>query len=86
MGDIIDQATGAREIIWYNKQVKPISKIEYMRVKTRLKMNKANDLSGWKNEFIKHAGKDLESSITKMLNEVVKHAAMPKEWENMKIK
>ena len=87
MGDIIDQATRAREIICYNnKQVKPISKIEYMRVKTKLKMNNANDLSGWKNKFIKHAGKDFESSIFKIPNEVVKHVAIRKEWEYMKIK
>ena len=37
--------------------------MEYMRVKTKLKMNEANDLSGWINEFIKHAWNDLESSI-----------------------
>ena len=49
-------------------------------------MNKANDLSGWKNEFNRHAGKDLEISIFRMFNEVVKHVAMPKECEYMKIK
>ena len=43
-------------------------------------MNKANDLSGLKNEFIKHAGKDLDGSIFLMLNEVVKHVTMPKNW------
>ena len=51
----MDQAIRAREIICCNKQVKPISHIEYMRVKTKLRMKKANDLSGWKSEFIKHA-------------------------------
>ena len=58
MEDIIDQATRAREKICYNKQVRPISMIEYMRVKTKLKLHKSNDLSGWKNDFNKHAGKD----------------------------
>ena len=40
--NIIDKATTARKIICYNKQVKPISKIERRRVK----MNIANDLRG----------------------------------------
>ena len=79
MEDIIYQATRAIEIICNTKQVKPISKIEYMRVKTKLKINKANDLSGLKNEFINHAEKDLESSIYKMHNEVAKNATIPKE-------
>ena len=79
-------ATRAREIICYNKEVRRISIIEYMRAKTKLKMNKANDLSGGKNDFIRPAGKDLESSIFLMLNEVVRHVAMPNEWECMKIK
>ena len=85
MEDIIDQATIAREIICNNKQVKPISKIEYRKVRTKLKMNKANDLNGWKNEFIKHAGKYLEISIFEMLNEVVRYVTMPKKLEFMKI-
>ena len=50
-----------------------------MRVKTKLKMNKINDLSGWKYEFIKHAGKDLESSISKMPNKVAKYVTIPNE-------
>ena len=49
-------------------------------------MNKANYLSGWKNKFIKHAGKGLASSILKMLNEVVRHVTIPKQWEYTKIK
>ena len=56
-----------------------------MGVKTKLKINKANYLSGWKNKFINNAGKDLESSVFKMLNEVVRHVAMPNEWEYMKL-
>ena len=57
-----------------------------MRVKSKLKTNNANDLKGWINQFIKHTGKDFESSIFKMLNEVVKYIAMLNEWEYMKIR
>ena len=39
-----------------------------------------------KNEFIEHGNRDLDSSIFLMLNEVIKHVTMPKEWEYMKIK
>ena len=81
MENIIDQTTRAREIICYNKQVKPISKTQYRRSKTKFKMNKGNDLSGLKNEFIKHAGKYFDSSIFKMLNEAVRLVTMPNEWE-----
>ena len=77
--DIIDQATIAREIICYNKKVKPILKITYIRLQSKLKMNKANDVSGRQNELIKHAGKDLESSILKIFNEVARHASIPKD-------
>ena len=35
---------------------------------------------------MKHSGKYLESTIYKMLNEVVRHVAMPKELEYMKMK
>ena len=49
-------------------------------------MNNANDVSGWKNEFIKPVEKNFESSILKMLDEVVRHVTMPKEREYMKIK
>ena len=48
-------------------------------------MNKANDLCAWKNEFIRHAVKNFESSIPLVLNQVVRHVAMPNEWEHMKI-
>ena len=86
MEDIIDQASRAEEIICYYKQMKPISKKEHTTVKTKLKMNKTNDLSGWKNELTKHAGKHLDSSISKILNEAVKHVTTHKEWEYMKIR
>ena len=86
MEDIIDLATRAREIICHNKQVRPISMMEYSRVKTKLKMNKANDLSGWKNEFNKHTRKDLESGLFKMLIEVVRHVTIHKVWDYVKIK
>ena len=51
-----------------------------------LKLRKAADGEGWRNEMIKNGGKEMEKSIVKMFNKILKEGTTPRQWENMKIK
>ena len=66
--------------------IEPFTKEEYEKVKKELKNGKAADLQGWRYEFIKNAGEDLDDSILTMINEVVRSFLVPEEWEEMVIK
>ena len=57
-----------------------------LEVKKDLKNGKAGDLEGWRYELIKNAGKDLDTSMLNMINELVTHFLVPEEWERMTIK
>jgi len=52
----------------------------------KLKNKKAKDLEGWKNEYIKMAGKDLKDSMLRMYNTIIKSKKIPTQWKRMKIK
>ena len=55
------------EIKCCSKHVKSILGREYKTVKSKLKINKETELSGWTNELIGHAGNDLGRSIFRCL-------------------
>ena len=75
--DIVRRASEARNLIASNKMIKKIGRKEYIEAKRQLKKSKAADISGWKNEFVLNAGKDLDKSIHVMLNEISKTRNIP---------
>ena len=70
----------------YREGIKPFTEEEYQKVKKELKNRKSQDLQGWRYEFIKNAGKDLDESILKMVNELAACFLVPEEWEEMVVK
>ena len=66
--------------------IEPFTKEEYDKVKKELKNGKAPDLQGWRYEFIKNAGKDLDESMLKMINTVVTNNIVPEQWLYLIIK
>ena len=68
------------------KQIEPITKEEYQKMKGQLKKKKAPDKQEWRYEWVQWAGPDLETSILEMMNQVLKEKAIPKEWKDMTIK
>ena len=68
------------------KEIKPVDDEEYARMKNGLKRKKAPDKQGWRYEWVKWAGKDLEQSIKMMLNSWLEKKDYPVEWKQMNIK
>ena len=68
------------------KEIQPITREEYDKMKQQLKKKKAPDKEAWRYEWIIHAGKDLDESIFHMLNEIRKDKIPPTEWRYMAIK
>ncbi len=56
------------------------------KIISSLKTKKAKDMHGWKNEFIKQGGDEMEKSIIKIASIVDKTHIIPKEWDKLKIK
>lgn len=52
----------------------------------KLKNKKAADGRGWKNEMIKEGGPEMERSLCKIFNKIMKEMKTPKEWEEMEVK
>ena len=67
-------------------EIKSVSKKEYETMKKQLKKKKAPDQEGWRYEWVESAGKDLEKSIRKMMNAMLKHRKPAEEWRAMRIK
>eukprot|EP00112_Aurelia_sp_Birch-Aquarium-sp1_P022626 Seg6436.2 transcript_id=Seg6436.2/GoldUCD/mRNA.D3Y31 product="Transposon TX1 putative 149 kDa protein" protein_id=Seg6436.2/GoldUCD/D3Y31 len=55
-------------------------------INTNLKNRKAADIESWRYEYIKYAGKDLQESLIRMINEVMDVKQIPIQWKDMKIK
>lgn len=55
-------------------------------INTNLKNRKAADIESWRYEYIKYAGKDLQESLIRMINEVMEVKQIPIQWKDMKIK
>ena len=70
-----------------NKQ-KPLDvKIEEVeQTIKKLKLKKALDEEGWRNEMIKMGGREMVISIWMMFNKIFKDGIIPEQWEAMKIK
>ena len=68
------------------KKIEPINREEYEKMKNNLKKKKASDKEGWRYEFIQWAGKDLETSIIEMMNNMIEEKVQPDQWHWMTIK
>jgi len=63
-----------------------ITEEELENVIKSLKVKKAEDYYGMKNEYIKYGGDQLKKSLLTILNEVLVTRTVPKRWSKMKIK
>jgi len=68
------------------KQRSVITEEELENVIKSLKVKKAEDYYGMKNEYIKYGGDQLKKSLLTILNEVLVTRTVPKRWSKMKIK
>jgi hypothetical protein len=68
------------------EKAKPITIEELEPVIRKLKNNKASDVNGMRNEYIKYAGLKLKQSLLKLLNEILITITVPKRWEKMRIR
>ena len=84
--DIVNKYIKAIEKKAAREGIKPFTREEYDKVKRELKNGKAPDLQGWRYEFIKNAGKDLDESMLKMINTVVTNNIVPEQWIYLIIK
>ena len=82
----IDKCIDIMREIAENGKIDEITEAEYAEMKASLKKRKAPDLQGWTYELVINAGKDLEKSIRKMKNTLIRHQIVPEQWEDMKIR
>ena len=66
--------------------IQPFTEEEYEEMKKSLKNRKAPDSQGWRYEWIKHAGEDLDKSSLMMINDLATNMVVAEEWEDMVIK
>ena len=83
---LVDQFIETLERKGLRDGIAPFTEDEYSQAKRELKNGKAPDLQGWRYEFIKHGGEDLEVSTLHMINELVTNFLIPLEWLEMIIK
>ena len=62
-----------------------ITEEDIITAKKRLKKRKAGDSANWRNELIIEGGSEMDKSLMKMSNEILKQDETPKLWEQMKL-
>ena len=76
----------AMEIITSHTKKEDIEQETVGKVIRGLKSKKAKDVSLWRNEYVKGGGKEMISSISKIVSIIDSYQTIPTEWNKMKIK
>ena len=84
--DLKEKCIRAMEKAASRIEIQSVTEEEYETMKKQLKKKKAPDQDGWRYEWVENAGEDLEKSIRKMMNVMLKSKKPPKEWKRMRIK
>ena len=82
---VVDKGIKKMKEVAQKLNIQEITMEEYQNMKKSLKVRKAGDDQHWKYEFVINAGEDLEKSILRMMNEMVRNKMVPREWKSMEI-
>ena len=64
---------------------KKISEQEVRDAVKEMKIKKAGDRNGWRNEWLKYGGDEIIKCLTKLFNQMEKELSIPQQWKNIKI-
>ena len=64
------------------QEAKQISEEQMKNIVKKLKKKKARDREGWNNEFVLYGGDEMNKSLTKMVNDILRTEDSPKQWNH----
>ncbi len=84
--EVVEITLRAMELLASCQETEDVEVEMVQKIIGSLKNKKAKDVNGWKNEFIKHGGEEMEKSIIKIASIVDRTHTTPEEWDKLKIK